>query len=56
MANGAARIGRKERNNPQMLLVLILMRHVTTHWIVLVDHMTKIVLILKDAVQRLIGN
>jgi hypothetical protein len=56
MANGVGQVGLKGRGNLLMLLVLILMRHVTTHWIVRVDHMTKIVLILKDAVQRLIGN
>ena len=56
MANGAVLIGLKERDNPPMLLMLILMHHATTHWIALVDHMTKIALILKDAVQRLIGN
>ena len=56
MANGAARIGPKAKYNPQMLLVLILMRLVMINLIALVDRMTKIVLILKDAVQRLIGN
>ena len=56
MANGVGQVGLKGRGNLLMLLVLILMRHVMTHWIVLVDRMTKIVLILKDAVQKRIEN
>jgi len=56
MANGAARIGLKAKNNLLMLLVLILMLNATTHLTVLVERMTKTVLILKDAVQKRIEN
>ena len=56
MANGVGLIGLKVRANLPMPKVLILLPLVTTHWIVLVDLMTKIVLILKDAVLKRIGN
>tara|TARA_R110002126_G_C10427867_1_gene497931 strand:- start:856 stop:1026 length:171 start_codon:yes stop_codon:yes gene_type:complete len=56
MANGVARIGPKENHNLLMLLVLILLLHATTHWTVLVDHMTKIALILKDAAEKAMQN
>jgi len=56
MVNGVGLIGLKERANLLMLLVLILMPHVMMHWIVLVDHMTKIAHTLKDAVQKPIEN
>ena len=56
MANGAARIGLKAKDNLQMLLVLILMRLVMMHLIVRVDHMTKIVRTRKDVVRKVIEN
>jgi hypothetical protein len=56
MANGAGLIGLKVRVNLLMLLVLILMPHATMHWTALVDHMTKIVQTVWDAVRKRIEN
>ena len=56
MANGVGLIGLKVRVNLLMLLMLILMPHAMTHWTALVDHMTKIVQTVWDAVRKRIEN